>query len=176
MMHHALHRPPRLDQPFEPESGVSARAASRLPRHQVVLRNVARLFEAFADLHGGLSLTGPLDLTLPGMDVVQPDLMFFSDERRHLVDLDEPLSVLPDIVVEVVSAGGAPDDRGMRLRLYVQHGVPEYWLVDALTSSIEVYRQDHGRYVRTGRATGHERARSVWIEGLSFLAGAAFLT
>lgn len=173
-MHHELSRPTRDGRRYEVDDGQVALAPSPLPRHQVVVRNLARLLEAFAEVDGGISFCAPLDLTLSDADIVQPDLMYFSQERRHLIDLDRPLGQIPDLIVEVLSAETASDDRGRRMLLFARHGVPEYWLADPDAASIDVHRLERGRYVRVQRATGYQRVRSEWIDGLALIAGAVF--
>jgi Uma2 family endonuclease len=175
MIHHELARATRDGRRYEVDDGEVALARSPLPRHQVVVRNLARLLEAFAEVHGGISFCAPLDLALSDGDVVQPDLMYFSHERRHLIDLDRPLGQIPDLIVEVLSAETATDDRGRRMQLFARHGVPEYWLVDPEAAAIDVHRLHRGRYVRVQRATGYQRVRSEWIDGLTMIAGAVFV-
>jgi Uma2 family endonuclease len=34
-------------------------------------------------------------------------------------------------------------DRSTKLRLYAAAGIPEYWIVDCVTESVEVYRTPH---------------------------------
>jgi Uma2 family endonuclease len=46
-------------------------------------------------------------------------------------------------------------DRSVKLRLYAEAGIPEYWVVDCAAETIDVYRApDAGGYRDVGRVTG----------------------
>jgi Uma2 family endonuclease len=54
------------------------------------------------------------------------------------------LHAAPELVVEVLSPGGANErrDREVKLKLYSRRGVLEYWIVDWRTQQIEVYQRE----------------------------------
>jgi Uma2 family endonuclease len=58
---------------------------------------------------------------------------------------DGKLHSAPDLVVEVLSPGSTNQrrDREAKLKLYSRRGVLEYWIVDWLGQSIEVYRRQN---------------------------------
>ena len=56
----------------------------------------------------------------------------------------------PDLVVEVLSPSTAKYDRGYKKDIYESCGVPEYWIVDPVNRSIEIYTLAEGRYVVDG--------------------------
>jgi Uma2 family endonuclease len=60
---------------------------------------------------GGLPLFAPLDLVFSEHNVVQPDVVFFSCERRHLVKDSEVTRAAPNLAVEVLSESSADDPR-----------------------------------------------------------------
>jgi len=43
------------------------------------------------------------------------------------------------LVIEVAESSAA-QDRGRKLRIYAERGVPEYWIVDVVTKRVEVHR------------------------------------
>ena len=51
----------------------------------------------------------------------------------------------PDLVVEVLSPSTAANDRGIKKDTYEKAGVREYWIVDPVSKSIEVYHLQNGR-------------------------------
>ncbi|WP_008309325.1 Uma2 family endonuclease [Leptolyngbya sp. PCC 6406] len=67
-------------------------------------------------------------------DNVIPDVVWVSQERLSLL-LDEAghLTAAPDLVVEVLSPGEENErrDRALKLKLYSERGVQEYWIVGA---------------------------------------------
>jgi len=52
----------------------------------------------------------------------------------------------PDLVVEVLSESTAKIDRTTKLKLYARYGVAEYWVIDPVTYSAEIYRLAPGGY------------------------------
>lgn len=76
----------------------------------------------------------------------QPDFMLLKPPldvyRRRIPGPDDVL-----LLVEVADTSG-PRDRGVKLSLYAQAGIPEYWIVDLEKNLIEVHRSAAGdRYV-----------------------------
>ncbi len=71
---------------------------------------------------------------------VQPDVTVICDENK----ITEAGCVgAPDLVVEVLSPTTAGKDRKAKLRLYQHSGVREYWIVDPVMHTVEVFRP-HG--------------------------------
>ena len=127
---------------------------SPFPGHQRVTSNVADLLRDYGRMTGGLALFAPLDIVLSEDTVVQPDVVFFSRERRHLVKDWEVTRSAPDLAVEVLSESTESRDRGRKMELLARFGVPEYWIVDPVAETIEVYTVSGDRYelrLRTGR-------------------------
>lgn len=85
----------------------------------------------------GVVRFAPLDVELSDHDVAQPDLIFLSHDRLHLVQ-EGRVRGAPDLVVEILSPSTHQRDRTTKRTLYARHGVPEYWLVDPDAETIEV--------------------------------------
>ena len=79
----------------------------------------------------------PTDVVLSDTDVVQPDLLFISSERAHIIT---PANIqgAPDLIVEIRSASTAERDETLKRNLYAEHDVKEYWLVDPEAMTIIV--------------------------------------
>jgi len=119
-------------------------------RHQTIAK---RLFRALARIlegegHGEVWFA-PLGVWFPETDEgVQPDLVFVSGARRGIV-APEGLRGAPDLVVEILSPTTAARDTGVKRRLYERHGVGEYWIVDAESAAVDVWRfEAEPRHVR----------------------------
>ena len=69
---------------------------------------------------------------------VQPDLLFVSTERLHIVGEDW-IRGAPDLVIEIVSPSTARRDRTVKLDFYRRLGVAEYWVVDPDAEQVEVW-------------------------------------
>ncbi|MBI2402258.1 MAG: Uma2 family endonuclease [Gemmatimonadetes bacterium] len=111
------------------------------PRHQWVS---AGLFAALHDLlvrpgHGYL-FYAPIGVEfLETEEGVQPDILFVSKERFHIVTEDW-IQGAPDLVIEIPSPSTARRDRTVKRHLYQRQGVPEYWIVDPDAKQVEVWR------------------------------------
>ena len=77
----------------------------------------------------GVVLFAPTDVILSDTDVVQPDLLFVSHERAHII-AHNAIHGAPDLVVEILSPSTAQRDLTVKRRLYAKHGVKEYWQVN----------------------------------------------
>ncbi|WP_252504795.1 Uma2 family endonuclease [Sporosarcina sp. Marseille-Q4943] len=90
----------------------------------------------------------PFDVQLEESDqhtIVQPDLSVFCKEQT--IHSNRAIGVA-DLLVEVLSPSTALKDRNEKFILYERSGVKEYWLVDPLNHTIELYGLSDGRYSR----------------------------
>jgi Uma2 family endonuclease len=124
---------------------------SPIPLHQMVSARLHLALDEYTRVHGGIVLYAPLDIVLTDFDVVQPDLLLFMPERRHLVHPRVVTRHAPDLAIEILSPGTAANDRGRKLQLLERHRVREFWLVDPDAVAIEVYRLDGSHLVLSGR-------------------------
>ena len=114
----------------------------------------------------GRLFAAPCDVILSDNDVVQPDLLFVSHEREHLLHNSENVRGAPDLVIEILSPGTAEKDRGYKRALYARHGVAEYWLVDPAAETIQVQRQRAGTLTPTDTFGRGDTLRSLELPGL----------
>ena len=86
--------------------------------------------------------------------MVQPDLVFVSNDRLHLVT-ETSIQGAPDLVIEVLSPSTARLDRDRKKDAYARFGVREYWIADPDTRTLETYRlEDQSfRLTSTSEAT-----------------------
>ena len=141
---------------------------SPLPLHQVVADNITELLRRYAAERGGIAISSPLDIVFTEYDVLQPDVVFFSAARRHLVNLQEPIRHPPDLVVEVLSPSTESRDRGVKLQTYAHFSVAEYWIVDPLAPALEVLALGETGFEIAMKATGGEQVASARLPGLAF--------
>ena len=107
-------------------------------RHQAISRNLGlRLWELVRSHGLGQVFLAPTDVVLSPESVVQPDILFVSNERRGIIT-EANVSGAPDLVVEILSPSTAERDRELKLTLYARYGVREYWIVDPDDETVEV--------------------------------------
>lgn len=87
----------------------------------------------------------PFDVVLSDTDVVQPDLLFISNERAGIITQDNVCGA-PDLVVEILSPSTVDRDRTIKLDLYATHGVEEYWMVDPDSRTVMVMLRGESRF------------------------------
>ena len=110
-------------------------------KHQSVQVGMGRRLAQFIEERAlGAFFFAPCDVVLSDTDVVQPDLLFVSNERAHLLSGGDNVQGAPDLVVEILSPGTADRDRGYKRALYAKHGVKEYWLVDPAAETVSILR------------------------------------
>jgi Uma2 family endonuclease len=138
------------DQRHELLDGALAMAAApRIDHQRVQFELGLRLGQFVKQNDLGEVFFSPTDVMLSNTDVVQPDLLFISHQRRELVGQDN-IQGAPDLVVEILSPASAARDRGDKRLLYERHGVREYWLVEPCTETVTVLLLgEHGFEVAT---------------------------
>ncbi|MCC6545426.1 MAG: Uma2 family endonuclease [Nitrospirae bacterium] len=106
--------------------------------HQIVSRNIEFALWSFVKKKMlGEVVDAPVDVVLSEEDVLQPDIIYISNERRGIVT-EKNVSGPPDLVIEILSPSTKERDRLVKRSLYALHGVKEYWIVDPAAQSIEV--------------------------------------
>ena len=141
---------------------------SPMLRHQVVGMRLWRMLDDYATETGGLAVSSPIDIVFSDYDVVQPDIAFFTASSLRSVRLDKPIRRSPDLAVEVLSPSSASNDRGRKMRMFQRYGVPEYWIVDPIAETIEIYRLAESTYELVARVSGGQEMRSAVFGGLVF--------
>ena len=90
----------------------------------------------------------PFDVVFSHFDVVEPDLLYLSNERAAEVITPLHVKGVPELVVEIGSPGTRTRDETIKRRLYERFGVTEYWVVDPDVAVVRVYRRKGDRFDR----------------------------
>ena len=126
------------DERYELLDGALVMAPAPGERHQSVsIRLGSKLFQFVDENRLGEVYHAPFDVVLSDTDVVQPDLLFVSNARAHIIT---PANIQggPDLVVEILSPSTAERDKTFKRALYAEYGVGEYWMVDTDARTITV--------------------------------------
>ena len=148
-------------------------------RHQVVVVNLAAHLHAFLRQHRlGLVLVAPFDVLLSEHDMVEPDLIYLSEDRKRLQLNAKRLVGPPDLAVEVLSPSTRRLDETRKLRLYERFGVSEYWLIDPDEETIRIHRLVKERLVLaimlSRAAAGAQDLSTPLLPGLAIPLAAIF--
>jgi Uma2 family endonuclease len=147
---------------------------SPFPRHQRVVLHIGEILAAYERSHGGLVFDNPIDIVFSEHNVVQPDLVYFRPERRHVVRDWEATRAAPDLAVEVLSRSTEVRDRGRKMQLLARFGVPEYWIVDPVDNLLEVYALKGSAYELAGTYGADQEVSSPTLRGLTFASSRVF--
>jgi len=151
--------------------------AAPIPEHQFTILKLSRYLDEFVSAAGlGMVLTAPLDVMLPAGigSPVQPDVVFFrkgNEPRRGMRYCEEA----PDLLVEVLSPGTRRRDRTVKLKAYRDAGVPEYWLVDPESRTVEVHVLESGKYVERSRGGVGDAIGSSVLPGFQVNVASLFM-
>jgi Uma2 family endonuclease len=115
--------------------------------HQEIIGNLFGVLHQFVKSHHlGRMILSPMDLKLGPKDVYQPDLIFVRQENVPSLQRQERLTIVPDLVIEVLSPSTAYEDFTRKKSKYCECGVREYWIIDPLAETIEIMVKESEYY------------------------------
>lgn len=118
-------------------------------KHQRVSMNLSYMIRAWLDAHPiGEVFHAPYDVVLSDVDVVEPDIVYVSNERAAQVVTPLHVRGVPELVVEIASKATRKRDETIKRRLYERAGVLEYWVVDPEIDVVRVSRQESDSFTR----------------------------
>lgn len=120
--------------------------------HNRVSFRIAYLFENFLRGRVCTVIADGTDLYLDEDNLFVPDMMVVCDRSKIRRD---GVHGAPDLVVEVLSPSTGKRDKTVKKDIYAKHGVGEYWLVDPIGKSVELYLLEDGAYVLHNVCTVH---------------------
>ena len=130
--------------------------------HQRVVRDLTIALTAFTRDHRlGEILPAPMDVILDADAnlVVQPDIVFVSTDRAHIVS--DRIHGTPDLVGEVLSPNPRIGLLHQKIEWFARYGVKECWLVDLSRRQVAVLAFEGARVAGRGLFSGVERIASA---------------
>jgi Uma2 family endonuclease len=140
-------------QPFELVNGEKIPLMPNVMIHQLILRTLFRLLDAFSSAHK----LGEVVFELPFVEIYNsswvkgsrtPDLMFFRAEKwaQYTKEtenwLKKPSLIVPDLAVEIVSPNDSFSELQEKVDEYIERGVTLIWIFDPQKKRVHVYRDD----------------------------------
>lgn len=143
-------------------------------KHQTISLRLTLKISSFLQNNCQLYVA-PFDVRLPVKNrkkdhevttVVQPDLCVICDESK----LDERgCCGAPDLMVEILSPGNTRKEMRIKLKLYEESGVKEYWIISQVKENVKVYvLNETGKYTEAKKFDRGDRIASSTIQGLEF--------
>ena len=154
-------------QRYEIVNGVLVMAPAPDGPHQDAVLRIAHYLLVHIEFAGlGKVRVAPFDVELSSKNVFQPDV--FIVLNAHLSRMQKKKMIgAPDLVVEVLSESTARLDREIKPKQYALYGVPEYWLIDPVGRTVEIFRVREGAYELAAALAYHDKLESPLFPGLT---------
>lgn len=135
--------------------------------HQLISGNLFFTITTFLNQtnNRGYLLYAPVDVRFDEDNVFQPDLIFISEDRQHI--LNEQESGIPDLIIEILSVESGYNDLRYKKDLYEKHGVSEYIVIDPISEDADLYLLENGVYVLDQKAIDNGSLKSIVLLGLT---------
>jgi Uma2 family endonuclease len=118
-------------------------------KHQRISGNLYFLMRSYLEQCPiGKLFYAPFDIVFSKFDVVEPDLLYMSNERAATILTSKHVEGTPELIVEIGSPGTRKRDETIKRRLYERSGADEYWIVDPILDAIRIYRRITNRFER----------------------------
>ena len=133
--------------------------------HQAVSRVLFLALLAVMRRTGGDVFYAPLRVEVRSGKFREPDLLLVLD--KHDPRAQDEYWTGADLVVEIVSPDKPKRDTEEKPRDYAEASIPEYWIVNPLTSTITVLVLEDGSYAEHGVFRRGDQAVSKLLDGFS---------
>ncbi len=155
------------DERYELIDGELVLVGSPNENHQMVSMELGSQMHSFVKANNlGRAFHAPYDVLLTDTDVVQPDILFVSNEREH-IRTPANIQGAPDLIVEILSPSSSRRDWRDKRELYASHEVREYWIVDPANHIVWVMLLRDGELVEQGAYGEGDTVTSSILEGFS---------
>lgn len=136
------------------------------PKHQRVSMRLSVRIGGFVEQHRlGEAFASPIDVLLSRHDILQPDLLFISNERAAILK-DKNIQGAPDLVVEILSGSTRKLDERIKPARYELLGVREYWIVDPLADRVHVFKAEGESFHQAAELSGDDVLTTPLLPGL----------
>lgn len=154
------------DKRYELIEGELLMTPSPVPRHQRISRELEFCLVQFVKANDlGEVFDAPCDVYLDDKNVVQPDILFISKERKNIIG-EKNIQGAPDLVIEIISENTAYRDLIQKKKIYARFGVKEYWIVIPGEELIEVYTLKDNTYILYKSCNKEDTLESPFLRDL----------
>jgi len=132
--------------PYQLIGGELVMTPSPVPLHQDVSGMLFyKLKQFLAGKNIGKAYNAPLDVYFSDTDTYQPDIIFISKDRLHIIG-EKKIEGAPDLIIEILSPATAYYDLRIKKDTYEKSGVKEYWIVDPIQKIIEIFTNKNKKF------------------------------
>ncbi len=155
-------------------------APSALPKHSRAMRTLgSAIGKPFDDDDGrggpgGWWILLEVDVQFSKHDIVRPDVAGWRRERLPAPWDTRPIEVVPDWICEILSPSNAAHDRVTKAKLYAEHGVKHFWLLDPAERILEAFDLSGQLWTRIGSYDDTATARVSPFEAIELAVGGLF--
>ncbi|MCX8009543.1 MAG: Uma2 family endonuclease [Ignavibacteria bacterium] len=151
--------------PFQLIDGELIITPAPIPYHQQLCKKIFIELSKYVEREKiGELLFSPIDVFLSESETYQPDIIFISNDRLNIIG-EKKIEGAPDLIVEILSEATAYYDLKHKKRIYESSGVKEYWIVDPIEKSIEVYENANLTYKLFSSAILQGKVNSKLLNG-----------
>jgi len=135
--------------------------------HQKAVLRLTRAIDTFIEEHQlGEMRFSPMPVRLWQNKIREPDIIFMSNAHRDRIN--SKAWGVPDLAVEVISPSNKNDDRIEKFAEYAKAGITEYWIVDPINLTIEIYLLKKDKYSLKEKKQSGEIVSSSVLNGFEF--------
>src|SRR5262245_465349 len=120
--------------------------APNMGHQRIAMRLTMAIGTWLAEHPVGELFFAPFDVVFTQVDVVEPDLLYVSNEHEHDL-LTEQHALGADLVIEIGSPSTRRRDETLKLALYERAGVSEYWFVDPERDVVRICRRATDKFL-----------------------------
>jgi Uma2 family endonuclease len=141
---------------------------SPLAIHQQIMYELSEIIVLYNIEHGrkGQWMYAAMDVKFDEGNVLQPDILFISKERKAEIIKDR-VEGAPDLVIEILSPSNANYDLRQKKDVYEKYGVKEYIVIDPISHSADLYALKDGAYYLHQKAFETDWLNSLILPGFS---------
>jgi Uma2 family endonuclease len=132
---------------YELINGELMRKQAPKPLHQQISWRLTAAIDRFLTENPiGEAFFAPIDVFFDPYNNTQPDILFITNDRSFIIDLENGIMGAPDLIVEIISPSSIKMDRFDKKEMYKIFAVKEYWLVDPKNQTVEIYVFSHNDF------------------------------
>ncbi len=153
---------------YEIIDGVLYMAPAPNDVHQEIVALIIFYLIPYVKLTGrGRVLAAPIDVALNARSVVQPDVLVLLEEKDTTKHKPSQTIRPPDLAIEVSSPATARYDRLKKYNAYAHAGVKEYWIVEPVRRTVEIFILGEDGYHSLGTFSGEQTLPSMIVPDFS---------